>query len=391
MIFWITTIALSLLAILWIVLPVLRGGQAAADRSSYDIQVYKDQLKEVERDLARGVITDAEATASRTEISRRLLGAADKASARTVGKIAPKAANIGVGVAIAVLTIGGFALYTQIGAPGLRDLPLTERLANRPTQEQAEDQARLAQGEQPQIDPEHLALVNQLRDALADRPTDLTGYRLLADNLAQLGLYADARAAQDQVITILGDSATAEDHAAHAEIMIIAAGWYVSPAAESALTKAAQLDRTNPRARFYIGMAMLQRGNPEQTYQIWSNLQAEGHQQPWMGIINAELDNVAAQAGITRGPSAADIDAAEDMSVEDRMAMIQGMVESLSTRLATDGGTPDEWAQLIRALGVLGETDQAALIWAESQSVFAGNDDAIATIRTAAENAGVAE
>lgn len=391
MIFWIMTITLSLLAAFWIALPLLRRDQDASGRSSYDVQIYKDQLKEIERDVSRGVLSEAETATSRTEISRRLLTAADSAETEIGGTLAPKGATAGLMLAILVVFMGGFLIYSRIGAPGFADFPLAERIANRPSQVNAENVAIAALADAPPINPEHLALIDQLKDVLAERPNDLTGYRLLADNLAQLGLYVEAREAQDRVMVLLGNNASAEDHAAHAEIMIIAADWYVSPEAENALTKAVQLDQENPRARFYVGMAFWQRGNPEQTYQLWSGLQAEGHDEPWMGVIAAELDNVAIEAGILRGPSAADIDASSEMSDEDRMDMIRDMVSSLSTRLATEGGTPEEWAQLIGALAVLGETEQASEIWTESQSVFAGNGAAISTLSAAAIEAGITE
>ncbi len=63
------------------------------------------------------------------------------------------------------------------------------------------------------------------------------------------------------------------------------------------------------------------------------------------------------------------------MTPEDRMDMIRSMVDGLSDRLATDGGPPEDWARLINALGVLGDTEQAAAIWTEAQSVFADTPD----------------
>ena len=68
-----------------------------------------------------------------------------------------------------------------------------------------------------------------------------------------------------------------------------------------------------------------------------------------------------------------------------------GMVERLGNRLATEGGSPQEWAQLLGALGVLGETDRAREIWTEAQGVFEGNAEALAVVRGGAERAGVAE
>ena len=79
------------------------------------------------------------------------------------------------------------------------------------------------------------------------------------------------------------------------------------------------------------------------------------------------------------------------MAPEDREAMIRGMVEGLASRLANDGGTGAEWAQLITALGVLGETERARGIWAEAQDVFAASPSDLETVAAAARQAGVAE
>jgi cytochrome c-type biogenesis protein CcmH len=82
---------------------------------------------------------------------------------------------------------------------------------------------------------------------------------------------------------------------------------------------------------------------------------------------------------------------AANMSEEDRTAMIEGMVAQLSARLASDGGTAEDWARLINAYGVLGETDRALAIYQEAELVFAGSQTALAAIRAAAASAGIAE
>jgi len=71
---------------------------------------------------------------------------------------------------------------------------------------------------------------------------------------------------------------------------------------------------------------------------------------------------------------------------EDQQAQIRGMVEGLAARLASDGGSADEWARLVRALIVLGETDRARAIATEAESVFASQPDALALIRAEAAN-----
>ena len=88
------------------------------------------------------------------------------------------------------------------------------------------------------------------------------------------------------------------------------------------------------------------------------------------------------------GPDQGQIEAAGEMSLEERMAMIEGMVEGLSERLATEGGTPDEWGRLVTALRVMGQSDRAYAIWQEALQVFAENPGALDTINRAAEQAG---
>jgi cytochrome c-type biogenesis protein CcmH len=112
--------------------------------------------------------------------------------------------------------------------------------------------------------------------------------------------------------------------------------------------------------------------------------------------IAAVIDDLVAQAGVapdepTPGPSQAEVEAAGEMSAGDRRAMIEGMVARLGERLATEGGPPADWAQMIRSLGVLGRKDEAARIRDEGLAVFAGNPAALSEIATAAAEAGLGE
>ena len=89
------------------------------------------------------------------------------------------------------------------------------------------------------------------------------------------------------------------------------------------------------------------------------------------------------------GPDAEAMAAAEAMTPEDRRRMVEGMVEGLETRLATQGGAPDEWARLIGALVVIGRQDHARDILAEARARFAATPEALAVIAEAAGKAGL--
>src|ERR1051325_5153180 len=70
----------AVFAVLW---PLSRRPQAAT--AAADVAVYRDQLDELGRDRAAGLIGSAEAEAARVEIARRLIAAADTAQVEEGG------------------------------------------------------------------------------------------------------------------------------------------------------------------------------------------------------------------------------------------------------------------------------------------------------------------
>lgn len=269
MLFWTLSLGLSALVAFALVRALFRGG-AGRSEAEADLQVYRDQLKEVERDRGRGVIGAAEAERARIEISRRLLEA-DRAGrgAATAGRGSPVVPAVLVAAAVA----GAVALYRLTGAPGYPDLPVAERIAraeafheSRPSQAAAEAEADLP--DRPAPEAQYLDLVKRLRAAVAERPGDVTGQRLLGRNEAALGNFAAAIAAQRAVIDLSGAGVTAEDHAALADTMILATGGYVSPEAEDALVRALELDPRNGTARFYMGLMWAQTGRPDEAFRL---------------------------------------------------------------------------------------------------------------------------
>jgi cytochrome c-type biogenesis protein CcmH len=419
MTFWIVAAAMTLGVAALLALAMLRARQGRTlDAGASDVRVYRDQLAEIDRDLARGVLSPEEAGQVRVEISRRLLDADRKAAATTADDDAgPPRGTVVAALAMGAVVIAGtVALYARIGAPGYPDLPLAARLemadaarANRPSQAAAEAEVAARIPPVTNADPRHLELVEQLRSALADRPDDLTGHQLLARNEAALGNFPEARRAQERVIALMGDRATGPDYADLADLMILAAGGFVSPEAEEVLLQALRRDMNNATALYYSGLLYSQTGRPDNAFAIWRRLlERSSPDDPWYLPIRAQIEDMAMRAGVDytppappvrdagpldglRGPTEADIAAAQDMAPEDRQAMIENMVAGLSDRLATEGGSAEDWARLITALGVLGRTDEARAIADEALTAFAAEPDSLPLIEDARQRAGIAE
>ncbi len=403
MVFWIATGVFSALVVLVLMVALLRPRRAAVPAAAYDVQVYRDQLREVEKDVARGILTEDDAARARTEVSRRLLDADRALQQARAGQIRTSVLDrVILGAGLAATVAGAFAVYLQIGAPGYPDLPIATRIemieearSARPSQDEAEAQVPFRENLPP--DPRREELVAQLRTVMEQRPADVEGLTLLATNEAALGNFGAARVAQQRLIDLLGDAASGFHHVDLAEMMILAAGGYVSPEAEAALVRGLQLEPRNGTARYYAGLMFAQQGRPDRAFPIWRNLLADSTADaPWLEPILLQIEEVAFLAGVEtslaelpqprapRGPTAADIATAQDMAPEDQQAMIEGMVAGLADRLATDGGPPEDWARLIGAQIVLGRTEQAQMVYDEARGVFADLPEALAILDAAA-------
>lgn len=392
--FWAVAASLALL-VAGVLIAALRKGHVPEENiREADLAVYKDQLTEIERDLARGTLGIDDAARLRAEIGKRVIEA-DRA--QQTGRAVPIGGSTGTMAAIilALLLPGGLAAYWWLGAPGYPDMALQSRLlaldagiAARPAQEA--ELERLGA-------PRDAALDQRLAKELAER-TDVTALVEEFRKRFEAGEVQAAMRVQERILALRGAEATANDHANMALALVAEAQGYVSPEAEAELRASLQLDMTNELSRYLVGEMFLQGGRYDQAFRFWRPL-AEGGApgSPWVASIRERIEQVAELAGIRyalpqsegAGPSAQDMAAAGEMSSEERQQMIEGMVAQLSDRLAADGGTVEEWNQLIRSLVVLERKPEAQKIYDEAKLKFAGQSAELSFLKLAAVESGL--
>jgi cytochrome c-type biogenesis protein CcmH len=394
--FWAIAAVLTAMVALVMVQALRRGGDS--DGEHPDLKVYRDQLAEVDRDLARGTLTEEEGQRLRVEVSRRLLEA-DRSLASQAAPTA-RGSLIWAGVLVIAVLGGALWVYDRMGAPGYADLPLASRLAaadqalqSRPSQ--AETLAILPAASP--IDPgaEFTALMDKLRAAVTQRPDDAMGLELLARNESALGNYQAAYEAQTKLLTLLDQSASPDQHLFAAQILIAQAQGYVSPEAEAHLIDVLRRAPDNGMARYLTGLMFAQNGRPDRAFELWQPLILEGPEDaPWVEAASADIETAAALAGIPfempeiPGPSAEDMAAASDMTAEDQQAMIEGMVGQLEARLLAEGGTVQEWLRLINALQVLNQTERGTAALRAAEAALAADPAGLQSVRDAATAAG---
>jgi cytochrome c-type biogenesis protein CcmH len=354
--------AAAIFAVLW---PLGRGARSQTDGN--EATVYKDQLSEIESDLAAGLIGAPEAGAARVEISRRLLAAADAESKVTASSNVIFRRVVAV-FALAGLPLAAVALYLPLGSPRLPDFPLSERV-------------QTATASQP-LDN----LVAQVEAHLEKNPTDGRGWNVLAPVLIKLGRFDDAVRAYRNSITYNGDSAASR--ADLGEAMSAAAGGVVTAEAKAEFERAVALDADEVKARFFLGLSAEQDGRAADAAAIWrAMLEKAPANAPWRPLVQAAL----ARVGGPTMPALSDdtIAAAKDMNETDRTAMIRGMVTRLATRLKQNGDDVEGWLRLVRAYMVLGDRDKAREALAGARQAVGSDANRLRELNEGLKNLGL--
>ena len=385
MLFWIIAIGAAILTTVFVALPLLKRRDEAAPRAAHDVQVFRDQLTELDRDVARGAVSPEDADATKLEIQRRLLAA--DAEMRTTGSAQSAPAGLSRAMAVLVLIAvpaATAALYLDLGFPGAKDTPFAAR-ADEGRPSQAEAERMMAGRELAPPAGEDVAefeqLVKQLETRIAEKPDDAQGVFLYARSLMNLGRFDDAWVQFARLIE-LGEI-SAEIYAGLAEGQILAAGGYISPEAEANLLQVLKYQPTSPSGRYYLGRLHIQAGNPEIARDIWDELLRESPPDaPWVAPIQQEMASLGGSRLPLPGPTQEEMQAAGNIPPEERQSMVQGMVASLATRLAEEGGSIEEWQQLIRSYSVLGDQQAAVAALEAARRAFAGDPAALARLES---------
>jgi cytochrome c-type biogenesis protein CcmH len=343
MLFWILVAVLTAGVAAVLLYPLLRGAKAAEQDRAGEAAVYRDQLRELDRDLADGLISEEETEYARAEIGRRLLAAANS---EPPGK-APTARHYRLTEAfvILVLPVVGLCLYLTTGSPGLPSQPLQARLEN--------------PGNDMGI------LIAKAERHLAQNPDDGQGWEILAPIYFRTMRLDDAETAYRNSIRLLGPTPARLNGLA--ETLMTASDGVVTADARAALEQSLKLEANNPRASFYLALALEQDGKADAARAAFENLAKQSPADaPWLPLVNQHIARnggataAEANAQAPAGPTDSDVAAAENMTTGDRQQMIRGMVENLDARLTQNPDNFDGWMQLVRSYAVLNDKDRAA-------------------------------
>lgn len=356
---WLLLAAITALALVLMLRPLLWGPRGGASREALETAIYRDRLTEVKRDLERGLLSPAEAEAAEAEISRRMLKVAEGRHAAASKAPAMRSRWVAAALVTAVLPLGTVMLYLMLGAPDQPGHPFQARLAER------------------EAAPQHSGIdmneaIERLAQRLEEDPESLEGWILLGRSYAAEGRYDEAAGAFRRAVELSGNDP--DLLGVYGETLVAAAEGVVTPEARRVFEEMSAAQPENPGPRFYLGMARAQAGDGRGALEIWLGIEADvPADTPWLPVLRENIERVAAQFDIDpstiaprrpavsppAGPSAADVAAAQSMTPQEQEEMIRGMVDRLAERLEQEPDDVEGWLRLTQAYSVLGEQDNA--------------------------------
>ncbi|MGC2780662.1 MAG: c-type cytochrome biogenesis protein CcmI [Bradyrhizobium sp.] len=397
------------------------------------IEVYRDQLRELEIEKAEGLIDQAHADSASLEIKRRIIAAERAAADRPNAQLADTERRFALISVTSIVVFGAILLYVLIGSPelpsaapqmaGTQPPVATSVIAtqglSRPSAQTSVDPAKRAPPQQAGLPPVE-EMIQRVQARLERNPRDADGWRLLGWSLFNVERFADAAKAYARAIELRPESA--EYRSARGEALVRDAGDTVTADARKEFEQALTHDSKDARARYFIGLAKEQDGDKDGAIADWESVITDADPgESWLPDLRQRLarsragsnavtaapakpqlsadavkDPTAASStppanepDRARGPSADDVRNAQAMAPQDRNAMIRGMVDRLAARLEQQPRDAEGWIKLIRSQVVLGDGDLAKTSLQKALATFAEPGEERTRIADAAKQLGL--
>ena len=258
--FWVYAALLTVLALNVLVMPLLRPrarSGASVSRAASNLTVFRDQIAELDADLAAGTIGREQWEAARGDLQRGLLeGSADEAAdvaAQPVSR--SKLTAIVVAFAVPLVSV---SIYLLLGSPQGLD-------------PKRADAAQAEGGAPHQLSQEQIeSMVARLAQRLESNPDDIEGWVMLARTYGALGrfgeaagAYAKAEARFPQDAQLLAD---------YADSLAMAQGQSLQGKPEALIQRALKADGNNLKALALAGSVEFEKQNFSKAIEYWRRI-----------------------------------------------------------------------------------------------------------------------
>lgn len=369
MLLWLMFAGLTAAALAFVLRPVFAATEPQPAAVSPELAAYTAQLADLDAQVAQGRLDPAEYDALRHEVSRRILRL-DPPSRTPQAPHAREAQPPRLAfAAAAAVPLATLALYAWLGRPNIEAHPS-------------------ARNQVPTAATTGADLVAAVEARIAKSPDDPRGWELIAPIYLRMERFADAADAFQHLLTLSGD--TPQRLAAFAEATVMANDGIVTDAARAAYEKLAVVSPDRFEPRFWLALAKEQDGQrAAAAAEYQAMLKAAPTDAPWRKMVEQRLAAVTSAGPSPRGPRPSDVEAASNLTAEQRTQMISGMVDGLAARLKANGADAEGWQRLISSYVTLKQPDKARVALRDAQAALAANTSARAALEQLANRLGL--
>jgi len=253
--FWLIGAVAAAAVIGWVLRPLLRRKNAAPpSRAAANVAIYRDQLRELDADLAAGTLAREDYERARAELEARALRDAGQPDAPAVQPpdtpaVEPPGRSFAWTLAAAV-PLAAVALYVLVGNPGGID-------------REAQLHASRAQVE---------GMVERLAARLRENPDDVNGWKLLGRSYGVMGRYAEAADAYAKAA--VRSPRDAQLLADLADVLAMARGQSLQGEPEQLALRALEIEPGNLKALALAGSAAFERKDFAAAAKHWERMLA---------------------------------------------------------------------------------------------------------------------
>ncbi len=270
--FWLICAVMIIVALLFILPPLLQ--QEESDNLDQvreaNLSVYRDQLRELENDLANGLTSQEQCAQDREEIERRLLKDVGSEKMRPKAKTAPFSRNLAYVVGL-ILPVAALVIYLEVGTRQAMSAVSPAGTAGTAGTAGASRPAPSAASQPGEMTPERIeANVAGLEKKLEQNPNDGAGWAMLARSYTSLARYKEASDAFDKATAIVATDADLWTEYAYA--LAMARGQQFDGKPTELLDKALQIDPKNLKALVLAGNAAFKAKNFNQAVAYWEKV-----------------------------------------------------------------------------------------------------------------------
>ena len=258
-------------AIAWRLYPRTQAAAINTDSAAYDLEVYRDQLRELDRDAARGVIDTAEAEAARNEIRRRVLAADAQAGAQD-GAASARALSPSTVLLIAVsVPVLSLSLYAVLGRPELADPNnlVVQQQQRGPTQEQMRAAAQMTPEQRREM---IRGMVSRLSERMKENPKDLAGWLRLGRARSVLGEHEKSAEAYGKAAALVPKNVRVLTLYTMAVLRLRKNDGPIGPGLVALMKRLYDLEPRHPLALYYLGKNAFDLGREEEGKDYWRKL-----------------------------------------------------------------------------------------------------------------------